>query len=138
MNKMNIQKHIKEYFKDHPEVVAVYLFGSFAKGHGGKGSDVDLGILLKHEYISNENEFHNAYMSGLTRQLSMDIHLIFMNKAGEGILQQIFKYGKCVVNNSPGGLAKFKMKSYSMIAEFSYSKSIMKKGFLKNLFEVNE
>ena len=135
MKSLNLHNQIKEYFKDHPEVVAVYLFGSFAKRREKIDSDIDLGIVLKHTSISNENELHRIYLVGLTRQLRMDIHLVFMNNAGEGILLQIFKYGKCIVNNSPEELITFKMIRYSMIAEFSYPKNIMEKGFLKNIFE---
>ena len=135
MNNRNLHNQIREYFKDCPEVLAVYLFGSFAKGTEKRDSDIDLGIVLKDKFISNENEIHRNYLIGLTRQLKMDIHLVFMNNAGEGILSQIFKYGKCIVNNSLEELIIFKMIRYSMIAEFSYQKNIMKKGFLKTIFE---
>ena len=131
---MNLNNRITEYFKDRPEVLAVYLFGSYAKGGERRDSDIDLGILLKHESISSENEFHKVYLVDLTTLFRMDIHIVLMNHAGEGILSQIFKYGKCVVNNSVNELNKFKMMSYSMIADFSYQKNIMEQGFLNNIF----
>ena len=134
---MNLHNRITDYFRDRSEVLAVYLFGSFAKGRQNRDSDIDLGILLKHELISNESKFHRIYLAGLTKQIRMDIHIVFMNNAGEGILSQIFKYGRCIVNNSPDELTRFKMTRYSMIADFSYQKNIMEKGFLENYFGEN-
>jgi len=131
---MNLNNRITEYFKDRPEVLAVYLFGSYAKGGERTDSDIDLGIFLKHEALINEKEFYRTYLLGLTTLLRMDIHIVFMNYAGEGILSQIFKYGKCIANNSVNELNKFKMMSYSMIADFSYQKNIMEQGFLNNIF----
>lgn len=37
---------IRNYFSQKPETVAVYLYGSFARGDAKKNSDIDLGIIL--------------------------------------------------------------------------------------------
>lgn len=41
-----ILEKIKVYFTKKPEVVAVYLYGSYARGDARDDSDIDLGILL--------------------------------------------------------------------------------------------
>lgn len=135
MNNLNFHNNIIEYFKGRNEVSAIYLFGSYAKGRVHRNSDIDLGILLKHGFISNTDDFYRTYMTGLTKLTRMDIHIVFMNNAGEGVLSQIFKYGKCIVNNSASELNRFKMTSYSMIADFSYQKNIMEKGFFEKYSE---
>lgn len=38
---------IKNYFLQKPEVMVVYLFGSFARNEANKLSDIDLGIVFK-------------------------------------------------------------------------------------------
>lgn len=40
---------IEERYRPDPNVVAVYLFGSFARGDAVPGSDVDLLLLLAHD-----------------------------------------------------------------------------------------
>ncbi len=47
MGKHQLIERIKSYFEDRPEVVAVYLFGSYAQGYEKSFSDIDLEILLK-------------------------------------------------------------------------------------------
>jgi predicted nucleotidyltransferase len=134
-DKINI---ITSYFQSRPEVVAVYLFGSHAKGKNRRGSDIDLAILLRHDYLCEEDNLYIKYIQALTMLTREDFHLVFMNKAGEGILFQIFKYGKCIVNNIPELLSRFKMTRYSMISDFTYYKERMQKSFIKNLIGTNQ
>jgi hypothetical protein len=41
-----MEKRIRQYFKDKKDVVAVYLFGSYAAGTEGYQSDIDIGIVF--------------------------------------------------------------------------------------------
>ena len=41
-----IEISIASYYKSRPEVVAVYLFGSYAKGTANDNSDIDLAIIF--------------------------------------------------------------------------------------------
>ena len=54
---MNMENPLIEknraYFTGKIEVVAVYLFGSYAEGKARESSDADLGILLN----SNDSDF---------------------------------------------------------------------------------
>ncbi len=131
-------KIIESFFENRTEVVAVYLFGSHAKGKNSKVSDIDLAILLKHDILREEDILYNIYIQTLTMLTKEDFHLVFMNNAGEGILFQIFKYGKCIVNNIPELLSRFKMTRYSMITDFTYYKGRMQKSFIENLFGINQ
>lgn len=47
-------KKIQDYFASQKDVVAVYLYGSFAKGNTHKSSDIDLAILFEKE----SKDFH--------------------------------------------------------------------------------
>ena len=125
-----IIQNIIEFFENCDEVIAVYLFGSYSKGKERKGSDVDLAVLLKHSVVSYENEFKRKYTVGLGSLLRRDFHIVTMNKAGEQLMAQIFKHGKCILNHQPRLLSRFKMSTYSRIAEFNYHRDRMKLGFL--------
>ncbi|MBW2006388.1 MAG: nucleotidyltransferase domain-containing protein, partial [Deltaproteobacteria bacterium] len=100
---------ISLYFIDQSEVIAVYIFGSYAKGRQQMGSDIDLAILIDQDNISHQNELIRQYTIELSRILRKDLHLVIMNSAGEDILAQIYKYGQCILNQNPDLLAHFKM-----------------------------
>jgi len=125
---------ISLYFIDRSEVIAVYIFGSYAKGQQQTGSDIDLAILIDQDNISHQNELIKQYTIELSRILRKDLHLIIMNSAGEDILAQIYKYGQCILNQNPDLLARFKMITFAMIADFAYYKNIMKKGFTRKIY----
>jgi predicted nucleotidyltransferase len=131
-------KIIESFFENRTEVVAVYLFGSHAKGKNSKVSDIDLAILLKHDMLHEEDILYNNYMQTLSKLTKEDLHLVFMNNAGEGILFQIFKYGKCIVNNIPELLSRFKMTRYSMITDFALYQGRMQKSFIENILGINQ
>lgn len=40
-------KKVQKYFAEQKDVLAVYFYGSFAKGTAHKGSDIDIAVLFK-------------------------------------------------------------------------------------------
>ena len=128
-----MKSELIKYFQDRPEIIAVYLFGSYARGRERLKSDVDLGILLDHGSIARAGEISRAYNIELSRVLRKDLHILVMNNAGEEIISQIFKYGACVLNRKPDELSRFKMVKYAMIAEFSHYRNLMEQAFLNRL-----
>jgi predicted nucleotidyltransferase len=124
---------IAGYFAAKPEVVAVYLFGSYARGREKELSDIDLGILLERNALSAQNDLRATYLIDLVRILRKDLHLVIMNSAGEGILAQIFKHGKCIFQRNPRTLASFRTARFSMIAEFGYLRAMMEKAMVSRI-----
>ena len=72
---------IQSYFSDENDVVAVYLFGSYAQGKARRTSDVDIGIFEKKQI---------RYLKELGRLLRKDIHPVILNTAGETLMQTGF------------------------------------------------
>jgi len=124
---------IVKYFEGRPEVVAAYLFGSRARGLEKQYSDVDLGVLVENDALSDQNDLRTDYAIGVARILRKDLHIVIMNHVGEGILEQIFRHGKCVFERNPGILSRFKMVRYSMMADFGYHRNLMEKAFVSKI-----
>lgn len=125
-----ISHKIARYFENRPEVIAVYLFGSCARGQQNEGSDIDLGVLLERETLPSKRDFERDYLIGLGKLLRRDFHILFMNDAGEGILAQIFKHGRCVFLRNPESLSRFKTIKHSLIADFGYHRKLMEDAFV--------
>jgi len=131
--KPELIEKISLYFDQRSEVIAVYLFGSYAKGRQERDSDIDLAILLNRDDRPRQNELRRQYIVALSHILRKDLHIVIISSIDEGMLAQIFKYGQCIINHNPHVLAHFKMVAYAMIADFGYHKNLMKKGFIRRL-----
>jgi len=126
---------IKTYFLHKDGVVAVYLFGSYAKGKQRDKSDVDIGILFESADLNSYKEKRNLYMVELARLLRKDIHPVILNLASEELFRQIFLTGKKIFVRDEKKLSRYQMIMTSRIADFGYYKNQMQKGFLNKLMK---
>ena len=93
-NNLKVTREITNFFKEKKEIASVYLFGSFASGKSTKTSDIDIGILFENKFLKFSDDLKEQYMAQLGRILRKDIEILVMNRAGEIILNQIYKKGK--------------------------------------------
>ena len=130
-----IENRIIDYFRDRGEVAAVYLFGSHAAGREKSGSDVDLAILFQTRDPDIIRDSIDAYLVDLSRLLKKDIHPVDLSSAGEMLLGQIFKKGRCIVINDRQQLAAFRVAAYAKIFDFSYYRDSMQSGLIKSVVQ---
>ena len=133
-----LKEKIKNYFKNKKGIIAVYLFGSHAKGKEYHSSDIDIGILLdrnNQEYQEHKKTVINNSIVELGRILKKDIHPVILNSAGEELLRQIFINGKCLLIKNPEELSRFKMVMFSRIADFTYYRDKMQSGLIKKVMK---
>ena len=132
MNNELIEK-LTAYFNTTSEIIAVYLFGSYAGGKEHSSSDIDIGLLFNASDPSLIKEKADTVMIDLSRILRKDIHPVILNLAGEELLRQIFLKGKCILDKNPKKLVRFKMTTFSRIADFAYYKNQMQSGLIRNI-----
>ena len=85
---MSIQENITTFFEYEKDIVAVYLFGSYADGRERASSDVDLAIFFDNRDREIVNQMLDKYLVALSRNLRKDAHLTAMDFAGEELLKQ--------------------------------------------------
>jgi predicted nucleotidyltransferase len=130
-----IENKIKDYFNDRAHIAAVYLFGSHALGKERSDSDVDIAILFETRDPDVNRNLIDTYLVDLSRLLKKDIHPVVLNHAGELLLQQVFKKGKCIVVNDQRQLASFRMSAFAKIFDFSYYHALMQSGLIKSVMQ---
>ena len=130
-----LTQQVTSYFADRPEVIAVYVFGSYAAGTQKRFSDLDIGVLLDQQFMPDAGELQIQYMTDLSRTMLKDVHAVILNNASEGLMKQIFKKGECLLTNDRKKLAVFRMVMTARIVDFEYYRKKMQAGFIKKLMK---
>jgi predicted nucleotidyltransferase len=128
-----IETKIRTFFENKKEIAAVYLFGSHASAEQRPESDVDIGILLRREFIGSGEALQEECIVGLGRVLKKDIHPVILNHAGEVLMKQIFSKGKPVLVRDQEFDKNFRMVSLSNIADFNFHLQQMQAGLTKKI-----
>ncbi|RLI72728.1 nucleotidyltransferase domain-containing protein [Archaeoglobales archaeon] len=88
--------------KTHPNVIAIYLFGSYAKGEQTPMSDIDIAVILRNPTAESEAEI--ASFS------SPNIEVVLFHRLPLYIKFEVFKYGKELFVGDEEELLQIKMK----------------------------
>ena len=131
--KNNLIEKLTAYFNTKSEIIAVYLFGSYAKGKEHHSSDIDIGLLFDARDPVLLKKEVDTVMFDLSRILRKDIHSVILNLAGEELLRQVFLTGKCILVRDSKKLAHYKMIALSRIVDFAYYKNQMQTGLVRNI-----
>lgn len=128
-----IRNKIQPVLTGFSEIVAAYLFGSVAKGRARPGSDVDIALLLDATVRPNVDLLLNL-QALLCRALRADVHLIILNNASYLLRMQVFTEGRLIYETDREKLARFRMLSTSLYAEFAPVMRMTQQG-LRNRLE---
>lgn len=97
-------------FSAFPEVVAVYLFGSSARGTRGKRSDVDIAVLIRAGGTSRRSLAE--YVQAACDALGTDnVDVVLLHRAPIALRHEVFREGKTVLVRDPEALTRFRLES---------------------------
>jgi predicted nucleotidyltransferase len=109
-----------ERFRTDPQVVALYLFGSFARGSEGPLSDVDLALLL--DPAVPRAQFARLtldYLTAINRLLGTDeVSFILLNDAPLTFRYEVVRTGKILVDNRPEVRLAFEVRTEDLYMDF--------------------
>lgn len=96
-----------------PEVVAVYLFGSAARGTRGKRSDVDIAVLTRAEGTSRRRSRSLVeYVQAACDALGTDnVDVVLLHRAPIALRHEVFREGKPLLVRDPEALVRFRLES---------------------------
>jgi len=86
-------EEVRAFARGRPEVAAVYLFGSEARGHVHRGSDVDLAVTVRGPLEGMARIEMETQLSNLLRR---DVDLVVFGRAPSLLQHQILKYGRVI------------------------------------------
>ena len=122
-----LKNEITCYCSNRPDVVACYLYGSFAAGTNRLGSDLDIAVLLDDAMPPTAyNDVRFNIIGELGRICRLDVHPLIMNTAGELVLGQVFRKGVCLYERDTETVGSFRRRKFPQIAEFTYYIEMMR------------
>lgn len=97
INKVIIDQ-IKKAAKDEPQILSVYIFGSYAKGVAKKGSDFDIAFVVKDKKTFSDDE---AYAILRPTSFPADVDFMVVDKGTNSLLLfEIISFGKRIYEKS--------------------------------------
>lgn len=107
------EKIIQSYFQRQPDVEAVFLFGSAAKGRSRPDSDLDLAVLLDRS-VPEETYLPQrlTFAGDLSLQLKTDVDVVILNEAGPVLKHQVLLYGRLLYETDHRLITRFKARAW--------------------------
>ena len=115
--KLYQKKIIAEYCREHEEIVASYLFGSYAVEKQNPQSDVDIAILLATG--CTDFDLIDCIVS-LEHLLQVSVDVVILNRAGEVLKFQVRLNGVLLYERDENVRKEFEVKSRKYYEDFLY------------------
>ena len=96
---------IIETIKAHPNVIAIYLFGSHTKGEATPLSDIDIAVIMENPTPESEAEIGSL--------ASPQIDVVLFHRLPLHIKHEVFKYGREIFVRDEEKLLEIKLKVMS-------------------------
>ena len=104
---MDLLDRLREHAASLPDVTLLVLFGSTARGQAWRGSDVDLGLLLKP--VSRPERLHVE--AELARAAAREVDFIDLSEAPPLLRFEIARDGIVLLEREEGLWTRFKAKA---------------------------
>lgn len=97
------------YFCSQTNIIAAYIFGSFAEGVETIKSDVDIALLLDHTH-NNIFDYRLELMDALSVMLERETDVVILNDVPVLLQFQVIKKGKLIFERNADKRAQFQMR----------------------------
>ena len=116
---MKLEEEIGKALEGRREVIVAYLYGSVAKGYAGRGSDIDVGLLLRKDFKAGA-----LYPARIAREikekchLSQDVDVRILNDGSQRFLHQVITEGRIILLRDEGERVKFETSVIDRYIDF--------------------
>jgi predicted nucleotidyltransferase len=112
VDRSGIERAVRNFFEANAgDEVAVYLFGSRARGDGDEHSDVDVAVLLREAPPATLAGLLCGRRDQLQEALGIPVDLIVLNRAELDLIHQILRDGVLVLDRDPSRRIRFEVQA---------------------------
>jgi len=107
-----VEARLRAFFEGDPRgAVAVYLFGSVARGDASVRSDVDVGVLFSAEPPPTLEAPQFILEAELERGLGHPVQVVALNRASADLVHRVLRDGRLVLDSDPAARIRFEVRS---------------------------
>jgi len=122
---------LKDYFHKNDEIIAAYLFGSFASGKATPSSDLDIALLIPPAENRMEGfQIRQRYHREISDLTDKNVDIVLLREAGEMLSYQILKFGDLIFERNRDSHRVFVAKRVIQCLDFQYYERIMQQGMI--------
>jgi predicted nucleotidyltransferase len=108
-------ERLRSVVADAPEnIVAVYLFGSLARGTASPASDVDLGLLLRRPPAPTLEGRLLDYEADLERTIGRPVQVVVLNDAPPDLAYRVLRDGLVLLERDRGARLRFEVRTRNL------------------------
>lgn len=112
MDRSEIMATIRSLLGGHaPELVAAYVFGSFARGEESADSDVDLAVLLREEPDGTLNSLRFDLAFELEPKIKRPVDVVVLNRAPTDLVHRVLRDGALVLESDRKARVAFEVRA---------------------------
>ena len=93
------------------DVVAVYLYGSQARGTASPGSDIDLGILLQDVPPSTLRSTARRIEGDVERAIHVPVETVVLNTASADLIHRVLRDGILLLDRDRAARVRFEVQA---------------------------
>ncbi len=107
-----VEARLRAFFEaDARGAIAVYLFGSVARGDSRVDSDVDLGILFASDPPATLAAPQFALEAELERVLMVPVQVVALNRAPADLVHRVLRDGRLLLDRDRAARIRFEVRS---------------------------
>lgn len=112
MDAGSIEARLRAFFEgDSRGAVAVYLFGSVARGEARADSDVDVGVLFAVDPPATLEAPQFALEGELGRLLRAAVQVVALNRASADLVHRVLRDGRLLLDRDRAARIRFEVRS---------------------------
>lgn len=106
-----IETAVRHAAASHPEVVAVYLFGSVARGTARASSDVDLGVLFSAPPPPTLDGLLLGLEGEIEREVGLPVQVVVLNAAAPDLVHRVLRDGRLLLDRDRSLRIRFEIRA---------------------------
>lgn len=130
--------HLRGLGREHPEVLAVYLFGSSASRKAGPLSDLDVAVLLDESRLKPGRRFHfrlDLIGEAMGASHRPDVDLVLLNEASPLLAYEVIRGGRLLFERRRQARVEFESRAVGRYLDlkpfYRVSRRYLKKQMLR-------